>query len=224
MALNSVHGSSLSSASAGVLTTSRHPPPPIYPQSNGHAEAGVKAMKTLIVKTTTHGNLTMRASPEDCWSGGIRPMPAARARLNFFLVDHSPHSSSPTVATSTARGQREQILQTLCPVINSCPAPRHPAVSYRTFTSGPMSTSRTRHPNCGREAAPQSASVDIAITMPSCPVATSCGATTFVLGFLRSRFPVMINPHRLRLSRLHPVVHLNLVAATANDSRQPGST
>ena len=30
---------------------------PHYPQSNGHAKAGVKAMKTLIVKTTTNGNL-----------------------------------------------------------------------------------------------------------------------------------------------------------------------
>ena len=30
---------------------------PNYPQNNGHAEAGVQAMKTLIVKTTTNGNL-----------------------------------------------------------------------------------------------------------------------------------------------------------------------
>ena len=33
------------------------PSTPNYPQSNGHAEAAVKSMKTLISKTTTDGNL-----------------------------------------------------------------------------------------------------------------------------------------------------------------------
>ena len=62
--------------------------------------------------------------------------------------------------------------------------------------------------------------------MSSCPVAASCGATVaiFVLGFLRSRFPVMTNPHQLRLTRLQLVVHLNLAAATVDDSRRPGWT
>ena len=39
---------------------------------------------------------------------------------------------------------------------------------------------------------------------------------------LGSRFSVMINPHRLRLSRLQPAAPLNLVAATVGDSRRPG--
>ena len=127
---------------------------PHYPQRNGHTEAGVKAMMTLIVKTTTNGNLDTESFARGLrWSGGIPPTPVARARLNFFLVDHSPHSSSPTVATSTAHGQREQTPQTPCPVNNSRPAPGHPAVSHRTFPSAPTSTSRTRRRNCGRDVA-----------------------------------------------------------------------
>ena len=55
MALNSVHGDSLNSDSTGVFTTSRHPPTTLKQRS--HAEAGVKAMKTLVVKTTPNGNL-----------------------------------------------------------------------------------------------------------------------------------------------------------------------
>ena len=101
MALNSVHGSLLSSASAEVLTTSRHPHH--YPQSNGHAEAGVKAILTLIVKTTANGNLDTESFTRGLLEWRNTPRPAARARLNFFLVDHSPHSSSPTVATSTTQ-------------------------------------------------------------------------------------------------------------------------
>ena len=70
------------------------------------------------------------------------------------------------------------------------------------------------------------ASVDTAFGMSSCPVAASGSATAalFILGFLRSQFPVMINLHRLRLSRLQPVVHFNLVTASVDDSRRPGWT
>ena len=126
---------------------------PHYPQSNGHAEAGVKAMKTLIVKTTTNGNLDIESFARGLLEWRNTPTPVARARLDFFLVDHSPHSSSPTVATSTAHGRREQTPQTPCLVNNSRPAPGHPAVCYRTFPSGPTSTSRARRPNCGQDVA-----------------------------------------------------------------------
>ena len=34
---------------------------PNYPQSNGHAEAAVKAMKTLITKTTQNGDLDVES-------------------------------------------------------------------------------------------------------------------------------------------------------------------
>ena len=38
---------------------------PHYPQSNGHADASVKAMKSLIAKTTMNGDLDMDAFRQD---------------------------------------------------------------------------------------------------------------------------------------------------------------
>ena len=37
---------------------------PHYPQSNGHAKAGVKAMKMLLQKTTSNGDLDVDAFHE----------------------------------------------------------------------------------------------------------------------------------------------------------------
>ena len=37
------------------------PSSPYHPQSNGHAEASVKAMKALIMKTTTNGDIDSEA-------------------------------------------------------------------------------------------------------------------------------------------------------------------
>ena len=69
---------------------------PHYPQSNGHAEAGVKAMKTLITKTTTNGDIDVeefqrgllewRNTPR---SDGQSPAQALYGRpLTSFVLAH----------------------------------------------------------------------------------------------------------------------------------------
>ena len=69
---------------------------PHYPQSNGHAEAAVKAMKTLINKTTTAGNLDVDAFQKGLLEGrntpnssGQSPAQALYGRpLTSFLFAH----------------------------------------------------------------------------------------------------------------------------------------
>ena len=69
---------------------------PHYPQSNGHAEAAVKAMKTLINKTTTAGNLDADAFQKGLleWhntpnSSGQSPAQALYGRpLTSYLFAH----------------------------------------------------------------------------------------------------------------------------------------
>ena len=71
---------------------------PHYPQSNGHAEAAVKAMKTLILKTTSNGDLNVdsfqrvllewRNTPR---ANGESPAQALfhRPLTSFVLAHHS---------------------------------------------------------------------------------------------------------------------------------------
>ena len=103
------------------------PPPPHYRQSNGHAEAGVKAMKTLIVKTTTNGNLDTESFARRLLEWQNTPNASGKSPAQLLL---GRPLSSPTVASSTAHGRRKQTPQIPCPVNNSRPAPGHPAVSY----------------------------------------------------------------------------------------------
>ena len=57
---------------------------PRYPQSNGHAEAVAKAMKTLIIiKSTTTGDLVWMPVRSNVvfLGGGVDPVETARAKL-----------------------------------------------------------------------------------------------------------------------------------------------
>ena len=131
MALNSVHGSSLSSASAGVLTTSRLPPPPLpskqrprrsgsesyedpYHQNNHQRQPGRREFRqrTAGVAEYPQRQLQEPGSTSSWWTALlIRPHPPSRLRQRM---------------DSASRLRR-------LPVNNSRPAPGHPAVSYRTF-------------------------------------------------------------------------------------------
>ena len=75
---------------------------PHFPQSNGHAEAGVKAMKTLVHKTTTNGRLDVDAFQRGLleWrntprSDGISPAQKLYGRpLSSFVLAHHRSFSS----------------------------------------------------------------------------------------------------------------------------------